>query len=91
MQKNPGEGGLSIVIPTINSARYIDIVLGFYLRHQIPVTVLVDNRSCDETFAIAKSLVPDTRLIPQLRDWRGRYAPKHCGDVSGAMDPSHRR
>ena len=63
MQKNPGENGLSIVIPTINSARYIDIVLAFYQRHQIPVSVLVDDRSRDETFAVASRLVPDTRLI----------------------------
>jgi glycosyltransferase involved in cell wall biosynthesis len=76
VQKNPGEGGLSIVIPTINSARYIDIVLGFYLRHQIPVSVLVDDRSCDETFAIAKSLVSDTRLI------------RNCGTGMEDMLPS---
>jgi hypothetical protein len=63
MQTNRVENGLSIVIPTINSAHYIDIVLAFYQRHQIPVSVLVDDRSCDETFAIAKRLIPDTRLI----------------------------
>jgi len=45
---------LSIVIPTINSSRYIDIILEFYRDHGIPVIVFVDDRSVDDTFAIAK-------------------------------------
>ena len=57
------ESDLSIVVPTINSSGYIDLVLAFYRRHHIPVTVLVDDRSTDETFAIARRLVPGTRLI----------------------------
>ena len=45
---------LTIVIPTINSARYIDIILSFYQDNQIPVTVFVDGRSEDDTLAVAR-------------------------------------
>ena len=45
---------LTIVIPTINSERYLDIVLGFYRDHGFPVTVFVHDQSEDNTLAIAK-------------------------------------
>jgi hypothetical protein len=57
------ENDLSIVVPTINSSDYIDIVLGFYRQHQIPVTVFVDDRSSDGTYALIQRLGPDIRLI----------------------------
>lgn len=45
---------LTITIPTINSERYLDIVLGFYQEHGFPVTVFVDDQSEDNTLAVAK-------------------------------------
>jgi glycosyltransferase involved in cell wall biosynthesis len=45
---------LTIAIPTLNSARYIDITLSFYADNHIPVTVFVDARSVDDTLAVAK-------------------------------------
>lgn len=45
---------LTIVIPTINSARYLDIILSFYRDHGFVVTVFVDSRTADDTVALAK-------------------------------------
>jgi glycosyltransferase involved in cell wall biosynthesis len=45
---------LTIAIPTINSERYLDIVLEFYREHGFPVTVFVDDRSNDNTLAVAE-------------------------------------
>jgi glycosyltransferase involved in cell wall biosynthesis len=45
---------LTIAIPTINSGRYLDIILQFYQDHGFPVTVFVDDGSEDNTFAVAK-------------------------------------
>src|ERR1043165_4776505 len=45
---------LTIVVPTLNSGRYLDIPLSFYEENQIPVTVFVDGRSEDDTLAVAQ-------------------------------------
>jgi glycosyltransferase involved in cell wall biosynthesis len=45
---------LTVIIPTMNSGKYIDIILRFYEDHGIPVTVFVDDRSVDDTLAIVK-------------------------------------
>jgi glycosyltransferase involved in cell wall biosynthesis len=49
---------LTIAIPTINSERYLDIVLEFYRDHGFPVTVFVDDGSDDNTLAVAKRSTP---------------------------------
>jgi glycosyltransferase involved in cell wall biosynthesis len=45
---------LSIVVPTINSASYIDVILKYYIDLGIPVYVFVDSKTHDGTFDIAK-------------------------------------
>jgi glycosyltransferase involved in cell wall biosynthesis len=45
---------LTIAIPTFNSERYLDIVLGFYRDNGFPVTVFVHDRSEDNTLAVAQ-------------------------------------
>ena len=54
---------MSIIIPTLNSSRYIDIILSFYRRHEVPVIVFVDDRSVDDTLSIVRRCVDDIRLI----------------------------
>jgi glycosyltransferase involved in cell wall biosynthesis len=45
---------LSIIVPTINSASYIDVILKYYVDMGIPVYVFVDSQTHDGTFDIAK-------------------------------------
>ena len=54
---------VSVVIPTLNSARHIDIILEFYREQNVPVTVLVDRRSHDNTFRVAREHCPNVRWI----------------------------
>src|SRR3954451_24847047 len=73
---------LTVVIPTRNSARYLHIVLQFYRQHYIPVTVLVDSRTTDGTFAIAEQLCNkvvtiNTRGALVLEDFLGAIC-EHC-------------
>jgi len=46
-------GIIKIIIPTINSAHYIDLILSYYRQIDIPVTVFVDSKTTDETASIA--------------------------------------
>jgi len=52
-------GDLTIVIATVNSARYIDIILRYYRVNGIAVTLFVDDRSVDDSFAKARDLLSD--------------------------------
>jgi glycosyltransferase involved in cell wall biosynthesis len=49
---------LSIIIPTINSARYIDIILSYYRESGLDVEVFVDSKSTDDTPGIVRGHYP---------------------------------
>ena len=55
----PSNGDLTIAIATINSARYIDIILRYYREHEVAVTLFVDDRSVDDSLEKARDLAPD--------------------------------
>jgi hypothetical protein len=55
----PPSGDLTIAIATINSSRYIDIILRYYREHGIAVTLFVDDRSVDDSLGKARELAPD--------------------------------
>lgn len=45
---------LTVIVPTINSARYIDIILDYYRDElDIPVTLFIDSKTVDETPQLA--------------------------------------
>jgi glycosyltransferase involved in cell wall biosynthesis len=52
-RRQTSDGVIKIIIPTINSAHYIDLILSFYRQIQIPVTVFVDTKTTDETASVA--------------------------------------
>ncbi len=55
---------LTIIVPTINSQAYIDLVLSFYARElDVPVTVFVDHKSADATLEVARGAAADVRVI----------------------------
>lgn len=61
---DPGEiSDLTLAIPTINSARYLDIILKFYRGNGIPVVVFVDDRSDDETLRMAREGASETVVV----------------------------
>lgn len=74
---------LTLVLPTLNSARHIDIILSFYYDHGIPVTVFVDDRSTDETIEVVKKSGMEAVVIsnPTPPIMEGLIAPmsRLCG------------
>jgi glycosyltransferase involved in cell wall biosynthesis len=54
---------LSVVLPTINSAGYIDIILKHYRALNIPAIVFVDNKTSDKTRAIVEQFAERVILI----------------------------
>lgn len=65
LANNQGNSGdLTVAIPTVNSARHLDIILQFYRGNGIPVVVFVDNRSDDETLQVAREWAAETVAIP---------------------------
>jgi hypothetical protein len=73
---------LTISIPTINSERYLDIVLDFYRDHGFPVTVFVDDGSDDNTLAVAKcstaTVVPVTNPSHFVAEGLIEQMSEHC-------------
>lgn len=57
------DGIIKIVIPTINSASYIDIILSYYRAIGLPVTVFVDNKTTDETAKVAARYTQEVILF----------------------------
>lgn len=56
-------GKIRVVVPTIDSARHIDIVLTYYRSIGVPVTVFVDRKTRDDTAAIARRHADDVVLF----------------------------
>jgi glycosyltransferase involved in cell wall biosynthesis len=86
---------VSVVIPTLNEARNLPLVL----ESLPPVyeVIVVDGHSTDDTVAVARSLRPDARIVMQTR--RGKGNALACGfaavsgdiivmlDADGSADP----
>ncbi|MEO7222490.1 MAG: glycosyltransferase, partial [Devosia sp.] len=52
------ESALTIIVPTINSADFIGIVLDYYRANDISITVFVDGKTTDDTHAVASRYFP---------------------------------
>lgn len=87
---------LSIVVPTRNEARNLEVVLPeLPPAHEV---ILVDGNSVDDTVATARRLMPDIRVVHQTR--RGKGNALACGflaatgdiivmfDADGSADPA---
>jgi glycosyltransferase involved in cell wall biosynthesis len=87
---------VSVVIPTLNEARNLPLVLT-RLPADIHEVIVVDGRSVDDTIEVARSLCPDVRIVLQNRVGKGNAMA--CGfahatgdivvmlDADGSADP----
>jgi hypothetical protein len=75
------DGIMKVVIPTINSARYIDLILSHYRDIGLPVTVFVDSKTTDETASIAAryacEVVPFVNSSTRVNEMIGDIS-RHC-------------
>jgi glycosyltransferase involved in cell wall biosynthesis len=88
---------VSVIIPTLNEEKNLPHVLG-RLPEGITEVVIVDGHSTDNTIAVARTLLPDARII--LQDRKGKGNALACGfaaasgdiivmiDADGSTDPA---
>jgi glycosyltransferase involved in cell wall biosynthesis len=88
---------VSVVVPTLNEARNLPLVLK-RLPHRLHELVIVDGFSTDDTLEVAGFLRPDARIVLQKRPGKGEAL--RCGfeaatgdiivmlDADGSADPA---
>jgi glycosyltransferase involved in cell wall biosynthesis len=93
--RNLAQPRVSIVLPTLNEARNLEVLLPD-LSEGYEV-VLVDGGSADDTIEVARDLIPDVKVLQQTR--RGKGNALVCGmhaatgdivvtlDADGSADP----
>ena len=62
---------VSLIIPTLNEAKNLPLVLPYLPMNWIDEIILVDGRSTDNTVAVAKQLLPSIKVILEERNGKG--------------------
>lgn len=62
---------VSVIIPTLNEAKNLPLILPHLPHDQIHEVILVDGRSTDGTVAVAKSLLPSIKVVLEPRPGKG--------------------
>ncbi len=87
---------VTVVVPTYNEAKNLPHVLP-YIPEWVDEVILVDGRSTDGTVDVARSLLPDIKVVMETK--RGKGAALRAGfaaasgdiivmiDADGSMDP----
>jgi glycosyltransferase involved in cell wall biosynthesis len=88
---------VSVIIPTLNEARNLPLVLPYLPMNWVDEVVLVDGQSTDDTIAVAKSLLPTIKVVCETRKGKGAAmcAGYHASrgdilivlDADGSNDP----
>jgi glycosyltransferase involved in cell wall biosynthesis len=60
---------VTVIIPTINSARYLDITLEYYRRMDVSPVIFVDAKTADQTFQLASRLCQHVHLLENSYEW----------------------
>lgn len=88
---------VSLIIPTLNEAQNLPLIMPFLPRNWIDEVILVDGHSTDDTVATAQRLYPEVKVVLEPR--RGKGAALRAGyqaatsevvvviDADGSHDP----
>ncbi len=88
---------VSVIIPTLNEAKNLPLILPYIPMNWVDEIVLVDGRSTDNTVEVAKQLLPSIKVI--LEKEKGKGAAMNAGyqgstgdilivlDADGSNDP----
>jgi len=60
---------VTVIVPTINSAEHLDIVLEYYKRMGVAPVIFVDAKSTDDTFRVASRSCEHVHLVENPHGW----------------------
>lgn len=80
----PQQPRISVVVPTLNEARNLEVVLPELLDTvDVHEVIVVDGGSVDDTAATARRLVPDAVVVQQARRGKGNALATGFAHVTG--------
>jgi len=62
---------VSVIIPTLNEAKNLPLVLPYLPMNWIDEVILIDGRSTDDTIEVAKQLLPSIKIVLETRKGKG--------------------
>lgn len=82
--QRPQEPRISVVVPTLNEARNLEVVLPELLATvEVHEVIVVDGGSVDDTAETARRLVPDAVVVQQARRGKGNALATGFAQVTG--------
>jgi glycosyltransferase involved in cell wall biosynthesis len=81
---------VSVIIPTLNEAKNLPLVLPYLPMNWVDEVVLVDGRSTDDTVEVAKKLLPTVKVVLETKKGKGAAMRAgylaSCGDILIVLD-----
>jgi hypothetical protein len=81
---------VSVIVPTLNEAKNLPLVLPYIPRDIVDEVILVDGRSTDNTVQIAQMIMPDIRIVCESKPGKGaamrRGYYESTGDILIVLD-----
>lgn len=75
---------VSVIIPTLNEAKNLPLVLPYLPMNWVDEVVLVDGRSTDDTVEVAKKLLPTIKVVLETK--KGKGAAMRAGYLASIGD-----